>query len=143
MANPGRKPRLVLDAKPGTEYDENTFLYFFDVERARAERSNRQLRLLLATLEPVAYKPVAIPPKTAATLFDGLRVSLRETDVTGWYRQHRVAAALLAHREEAPGSDVSLVIRDRVRENLLKRLPDRFARCLRVRVIPVKKPFVV
>lgn len=143
MADPERKPRRVLDAVPGLEYDEETFLYFLDVERARAERSNRQLRLLLATLEPVANQPVSIPPKTATTLFDGLRLSLRETDVTGWYRQHRVAGALLAHREEVQGSDVSLLIQDRVRENLLQRLPDKFARSLRVRVIPMKKPFAV
>ena len=82
----------ALECPPGAEYDEETFLYFLALGAgARRSRSNHPLRLLLATLEPVPGKPVPIPRASAARLFEGLRLSLRDTDVMGWYRQDRVA----------------------------------------------------
>jgi len=130
----------TLDSLPGREYDEETFLYFLQLERARADRSNRPLRLLFATLEPVPGKPVPIPRATAARLFDGLRDLLRETDVMGWYRQHRVAGAVLSERADRSGPDVSSVIRIRVGEGLRQRLPARVGRSVRVGVVQLGPP---
>jgi len=130
------RPKLIraLERPPGTEYNEETFVYFLAIERARAERSNRRLWLLLATLEPVADKPVPIPPASAARLFEGLRLSLRDTDIMGWYRQDRVVGAALSARADAPGYETSGLIEQRVSAGLRKRLPSRVARSLRVRV---------
>jgi hypothetical protein len=125
----------VLECPPGAAYDERTFLYFLAIERARVERSNRPLRLLCATLEPVPGKPVAISPASAARLFEGLRLSLRETDVMGWYRQDRVAGAVLTACADAPGSEMSGLVERRVGEWLRQRLPSKLARSLRVRII--------
>jgi hypothetical protein len=133
-------PDVALESAPGKEYDEDAFLYFLAVERARAHRSNRPLRLLLASLEPVPGKPVPIPPATASRLFRALRLSLRETDVMGWYRQHRVAGALLTEHADRPEVDVSGVIRKRVGQALSQRLPARIAGGLRVRVIQLRRP---
>jgi hypothetical protein len=124
----------ALECPPGTEYDEETFLYLLAVERARAERSNHRLRLLLAMLEPVPGKPVPIPPARAARLFKGLKMSLRDTDIVGWYRQDRVVGAVLSARADAPGDETSGLIEQRVGEGLRKRLPSSVARGLRVRV---------
>jgi len=124
----------ALECPPGTEYDEETFLFFLAIERARAKRSNRRLRLLLATLEPVPGKPIPIPPASAARLFEGLRLSLRDTDIMGWYRQDRVVGAVLGERADAPGYETSGLIERRVGEGLRERLPSRVARGLRVRV---------
>jgi hypothetical protein len=136
MSNSDRKGLIgVLECPPGTGYDEHTFLYFLAVERARAERSNHPLRLLFATLEPVPGRPIPIPPATATRLLEGLRMSLRETDVTGWYRQHRVAGAVLSARADAPESEMSDLIEQRVGDGLRQRLPSKVARSLRVRVI--------
>jgi hypothetical protein len=136
MSNAGRNGlNALLECQPGTEYDEDTFLYLLAVERARAERSNRPLRLLFATLEPTPGKPAPIPPASAARLFKGLRLSLRETDVMGWYRQDRVAGAVLSTRADGPGSDMSGLIEQRVGEALRQLLPSRIAGSLRVRVI--------
>jgi len=130
------RPRSIraLERPPGTEYDEETFLYFLTMERARAGRSNQRLRLLLATLEPAPGKPVPIPPASAARLFRALRLLLRDTDVMGWYRQDRVAGAILSARAGTPENETSSVIEQRVREGLLERLPSSVARSLRVRI---------
>ena len=139
MSNPGRNGLdSPLECPPGTDYHEDTFLYFLAVEQAHAERSNHPLRVLFATLEPNPGRPDPIPPATAARLFEGLRLSLRETDVTGWYRQHRVAGAVLSERADRSGSDVSGVIQKRVGEGLRQRLPSNVARSLCVRVIPLR-----
>ena len=136
MSNARRNgPNTALECPPGTEYDEETFLYFMAIERARAERSNHPLRLLFATLESVPGQPTPIPPASAARLFEGLRMSLRETDVLGWYRQGRVAGAVLSERADRYGSDVSGVIQKRVGEGLRQQLPSRIGRSLRVRVV--------
>jgi hypothetical protein len=136
MSNPGRYLRnAALGCPPGTEYDEDTFLYFLAVERARARRSNNPLRLLFATLEPVPGKPAPIPPESATRLIEGLRLSLRETDVMGWFRQDRVAGAVLTARADAPGPGMSSAIEQRVGQGLRQRLPAEAARSLRVRVI--------
>ena len=135
MANQDRpKPIRALECQPGAEYNEETFLHLLAIEQARAERSNQRLRLLLATLEPVPGKPALIPPATAAKLFEGLRLLLRDTDVMGWYRQARVAGAVLSVRPNAPAAEESGLIEQRVREGLRKRLPSKVARSLRVRV---------
>ena len=124
----------ALDCQPGAEYNEETFLYFLAIERARAERSNRRLPLLLATLEPVGGKPVPIPPANAARLFEGLRLALRDTDIMGWYRQDHVVGAVLGAHADEPEGETSDLIERRVGAGLRERLPANIARGLRVRV---------
>lgn len=125
----------ALECAPGKEYDEETFLYFLAIERARAERANRRLRLLLATVELLPGKPVPIRPSNASRLFEGLRLSLRDTDVMGWYRQDRVAGAVLSEPPGALLCEMSELIEARVGEGLRQRLPSRIARSLCVRVV--------
>jgi len=136
MSNQGRYgPIRTLDCPPGTEYDEETFVYFLAIEQARTELVNHPTRLLLATLEPVPGQPVPIPPASATRLFEGLRLSLRDTDVMGWYRQGRVAGAVLSAGDGAPESEMSGLIEQRVGDTLRQRLPSNAARSLRVRVV--------
>jgi hypothetical protein len=135
MSNPNsRRTIRALERLPGTEYDEETFLYFLTMERARAGRSRQRLRLLLVTLEPVPGKAVPIVPVSAAKLFLTLRLLLRDTDIIGWYRQDQVAGAILSARADTPEEETSSLIEQRVREGLLKRLPSSVARSLRVRI---------
>jgi hypothetical protein len=129
-----RRPIRALECAPGSEYDEETFLYFLAMERARAGRSKQRLRLLLATLEAVPGKPDGIPPASAAKLFRGLKALLRDTDIMGWYRQDRVAGAILTAPAGTPDDETSDLIEGRVREGLLDRLPSNLARVLRVRI---------
>jgi len=123
-----------LDGQPGAAYDEEIFLHLLAIERARADRANQKLRLLLATVEPAPGKPAPISPTSAAKLFDGLRLLLRETDIMGWYEQPRVAGAVLTAPHDAPGFETAGLIEQRVADGLRKKLPLSVARNLRVRV---------
>ena len=62
----------ALECPRGAECDEES--YSLTIEQALAERSNRRLRLLLATMEAVPAKPGPILPACAARLFKGLRL---------------------------------------------------------------------
>jgi len=123
-----------LDGQPGMAYDEETFLNLLAIERARADRANQKLRLLLATVEPAPGKPASISPASAAKLFGGLRLLLRETDIMGWYEQSRVAGAVLTAPHDAPGFETAGLIEQRVADGLHQKLPSSVARNLRVRV---------
>jgi hypothetical protein len=128
-------PARTLDCSQGMACDEDAFQYFLDLERARAGRSNHPLRLLFATIESAPGKPAPIPAPKAARLFQGMRESLRETDVVGWYRQGRVAGAVLTSRPDAQGSGMSELIEQRVGDGLRQGLPAKIASGLRVRVV--------
>ena len=123
-----------LDCQPGTAYDEETFLHLLAIERARADRANQRLQLLLATVEPAAGKPAQIPPASASKLFDALRLLLRETDIMGWYEQPRIAGAVLTAPHDSAGFEDTSLIEQRVGDGLRKKLPASLARNLRVRV---------
>jgi hypothetical protein len=136
MSNQDRRgSNLAHECPPGSVYDEDTFAYLLNIEWARAERSKHPVRLLLATVEPVSGEPAPISPSSATRLFDGLKQSLRDTDVMGWYRQDRVAGAVLSARGDASGPEMSDLVERRVGERLRQRLPSKIARSLRVRVI--------
>ena len=130
------RPKSIraLEGGPGAAYDEETFLHLLAIERARADRSGQRLRILLATVEPIAGKPVTIPPASAAKIFDGLRDLLRETDIMGWYEQTRVVGAVLSAPGDEPGFETASLVEQRVEAGLRKRLPSALARNLRVRV---------
>ncbi len=134
MPNQGRE-KVPLESRPGAGYEEDAFLYFLAKERARAGRLNHPLGLLLATLEPAPGERAPISPASAARLFEGLRSSLRETDVVGWYRQDRVVSAILSARGETPVAAMAGAVEVRVVEKLRQRLPAKVARSLRVRVL--------
>lgn len=135
MAKPNEHKTIrALDSRPGAAYDEETFLHLLAIERARADRANQKLRLLLATVEPASGKPATITDANAARLFDGLRQLLRETDIMGWYEQPRIAGAVLTAPNDAPGFEDASLIEQRVADGLRAKLPAGIARHLRVRV---------
>ena len=71
---------------------------------------------------------------TAAALFAGLRVSVREVDFVGWYREGHVAAAALAQGVKG-SSEVPRLMAERVLAALRKRLAADQSKNLRVRVV--------
>jgi hypothetical protein len=131
-----------LERRPGAECDESAFLYLLGVERSRADRANLALHLLLVSLEAASGKAVPMGRVTAARVFAGLRRSLRETDVIGWYRQESVAGAVLSSASDQPGLDLSAIIQDRVTASIRRELPDVVVRNLKMRVIQLRQPLV-
>jgi len=123
----------LLECPDGSEYGEEAFQYFLGLEQARALRSRQPVRVLLATLEAVRDRPTAFPRASAAQLFKGLRSTLRDTDVVGWYRQDRIAGAVLSFPPHA--SPVGTVFESRIEADLRRRLPPLLAKQLRLRMV--------
>jgi hypothetical protein len=119
----------------GQAYNEDAFRYFLEIERKRAARLDRACLLLLVGLK--GPKPnVRISQVLAAKLFSSLWLSLRETDVIGWYREDRVAGAVLTQLADGPPQPE--VIRERVTGALCERLRSDLARRFEVHVYQLK-----
>lgn len=134
MANQDRlKPVRVLDASRGGEYDEETFRYFLSIEQARAARSNRPLRVLLASFD-TGSQPPQFTGLASTKVFAAMRAALRETDVVGWYQQGKVAAAVLTALPAGERSHVAQMEK-RVIEGVKRHLPATLAVKLTVKVV--------
>ena len=135
MANHRPRPIRVLDCPTGREYDEETFRYFLAIEQARAVRASQPVRLLLATLESNPGQTLPFPRAGVSRFFDALRLTLRDTDVMGWYEQGRVAGAVLTVPVGNQSSELAEHLERRIGEELKRRMPSNIARLLRVRVL--------
>lgn len=120
-------------------YNESAFRYFLALDRRRAQRAARPLLLVLVTVRMNRGRAATLKDATASTLLVGLRDCFREVDLVGWYKQRRVAAALL---EQGVTCSIAVrrVIADRVLASLRQRLPPDRAAGLRVRVVPLGNP---
>jgi hypothetical protein len=76
----------------------------------------------------------------AAQVFAGLWRCLRDTDFIGWYREERVAGAMLTELGDAPLREVPRLVSQRVREVLRESLPSDVARRLQVHVYRHPEP---
>ena len=125
---------VVVDGKHGKAYGEQGFRHFLDVERARADRSGRPLRLLVVTLVSEDGTQAHIPRPAAVGIFEGLWKTLRETDLVGWYEEGRTVGAALAERGVAD-PETATAIQRRVIDAVRSQVPPRFVAPLRVRVV--------
>ena len=117
-----------------TAYNEAAFRHFLAVDRRRAERAKRSLLLILVKLRQDARPAAAFSDHTAVALFAGLGACTREVDFVGWYREGRVAAAVMTQGAYAT-PDVLRVVAERTRLALAARLSADQAGNLRLRVI--------
>ena len=129
---------VALEGRLGQAYNEEAFRYFLEIERKRAARARRPVLLLLLDLKEQPVAGARIDPILAGKLFSGLWVCLRETDVVGWYREKRVAGAVLTQLENGPQSNLSALIRQRATGALVHGLSSDVARRLRVRVYQLR-----
>ena len=86
----------------GDAYNEQAFHHFLAIERKRSEASTRPFLLLLVEFEKHLGLPVPISRDIESRLFRVLAESLRDTDVIGWYREQRIAGAVLTDLGDAP-----------------------------------------
>jgi hypothetical protein len=117
----------------GYAYNEEAFQYFLEIERKRSELSNCPFLLMLVDFN----SHPRIEAATADKLFSVLALSLRETDFIGWYREGRVAGAVLTQHGEADGEDLADVVRGRVGAALRRRLPSDLGLRLQVRLYQI------
>jgi hypothetical protein len=124
---------VVVEGRFGQAYNEQAFRYFLQIERKRAARANRPVLLVVLDLKK-SPEMARIDPALTADLFHCLCRCLREADVVGWYREDRVAAAVLTHVDDACRPEVTTVIRQRIEDALSADLFTDVAQRLRVRV---------
>jgi hypothetical protein len=130
---------VVLKGRLGQAYNEDAFRYFLDIERKRSARLDRPFLLALVGLKDDRAQPGArIDRALAARLFSNLWLCLRETDVVGWYREDRVAGAVLTQVVDGTGPDLSQSIRQRVIRIVSAGLPSDAARRLQVHVYQIR-----
>jgi post-segregation antitoxin (ccd killing protein) len=122
-------------------YSEEAFRYLLAIERKRAERSGRPFFLLLVDLKRMATGAQAMDVEVAAGVFAGLSNALRDTDFTGWYREGRIAGAVLAQLADVNGDNIDDVVRQRVRLELSSRLSFDVADRLQTRVFQIPRAF--
>jgi len=121
----------------GPVYNEEAFRYFLQIERKRANRSNSRFLLLLVDLKRHRDLGNLFDESTGARVFSAMWPCLRETDFIGWYRQSRVASAVLTQVGETPGIEVPNLVAERVREAVAQSLSTPLADRLQVRVYQV------
>jgi hypothetical protein len=105
---------VALEGRMGQTYNEKAFRYFLEIERKRSARSGRPLLLLLVDLKEPPKRDLDFDPDVVTRLFASLFLSLRESDVIGWYRERRVAGAVLPQADSGSQPEVSRLIRQRV-----------------------------
>ena len=120
----------------GEAYNEEAFHHFLAIERKRSEASARPFLLLLVEFEKRLGVSDLVGHDEAARLFAALTEALRDTDVIGWYREQRVAGAVLTDLGDAP-QDIVPHITARVREVLRREFPSDVAPQVQVRVYQV------
>ncbi len=117
----------------GHAYNEEAFQYFLEIERKRSELSNRPFLLMLVDFK----KHPRIDSVMADKLFSVLSLCLRETDFLGWYREGRVAGAVLTQHGEPGRDDLSDDVHQRIEEALREGLPPDLAQHLQARVYQI------
>jgi hypothetical protein len=115
-------------------YNAEAFQYFLEIERKRTQRSGHPFLLLLADLKNQPGKSALLSRPLASKLFAALWLCLRETDFVGWYREDRVAGAVLTQRAELRHAHMSQQLLERITRVLDQRLPPDVAARLQVRI---------
>lgn len=138
----------MCDSTPGyagirgaRAYNEAAFRRFLAADRARAVRLQRCLFLVLVTIQHWPGRAALLPNRVARSVFLALGATVREMDFTGWFREQRVAAALLVQGPQPPEYSAAARIAARVRPAVEMRLSKSQARWLRIRVVRLGTPF--
>jgi hypothetical protein len=130
---------LALEDREGQAYNEEAFRHFLAIERKRAERASRSFLLVLVSLRRQPGMSITFTPELASRLFSGLALCVREIDFIGWYREERVAGAVLIQGIGTPEQDASRRIGERMIEILHRHLSAPVAQRLNVRVLQLRR----
>ena len=118
----------------GHVYNEAAFHYFLAADRSRVQRTPRSMMLVLVSLRLSPGRSELLTDAIASPLFAGLAAGVREVDFVGWYRQGRVAGAVLP-QGVVSSSELRTLILNRILTSLRTLPPGRrhpaFARARR------------
>jgi lipopolysaccharide/colanic/teichoic acid biosynthesis glycosyltransferase len=91
-SNPAISPLVSVTVGEREVVDEGTFRRMISIERKRTERSQKPFLLML--LETSNYLDSNKNGKALNKILSALQTSIRETDVAGWYKNHRTIGTL-------------------------------------------------
>jgi hypothetical protein len=131
---------VALEGRLGHAYNEEAFRHLLAVERRRAGRSRRSFLLVLVNVRPQPGLQRRIPASLAAGIFSALCVSVREVDFIGWFREDRIAGAVLTQGAQPLSSEVANQIGQRITETLRSHVRTAMADHLHVRVLQLRPP---
>jgi hypothetical protein len=72
-------------------------------------------------------------------VFAGLSKALRETDFIGWYREGRVAGAVLAQHADSPDVRIALSVSQRVIDQICTLVDPRIAAKVQTRIFQLPR----
>lgn len=124
--------QLTFDEALG-HYSEDTFRFFLDVERKRAEVSGRPFLLLLVDLKYESEAGGAVDYEPARVMSAALATCVRETDFVGWYRTGRVLGAVLTQHADVEVANMTETVTDRIGGALRATLPPSLADRIQLR----------
>jgi len=128
---------VAQKGRDGRAFNEEAFQYLLDVEQRRSEHSRRPFLLLLADVRTPVGTSRRLERSIASDLLSCLWRCLRDTDFVGWYRDQRVAGAILTQHGEVSGAVAAVRAFQRVQEAFAADLPPHVAQRLQVRVYQV------
>jgi hypothetical protein len=137
---------VAMEGRRGPVYNEEAFRYLLAIEQKRSQRADRPLFLLLVDPDGHLGMSASFDTLVARQLFAGLCHCLRETDFVGWYREGRVAGAVVTASQRESGTDVPRLVVQRVTRMLGAIFAPDIARRLCVRIYrdpPPEKPEAV
>ena len=115
-------------------YNQTAFRHLLTIERRRAARSMRSVLLVLVTLRGLGAT-ARFTAMTAAAVFRGLGESVRDVDFVGWFREGRVAGAVLPDGVPTISDETRRSMAERIKRAIARRLPADDSRRLRIRVV--------
>ena len=132
---------MVRDGDGMGCWDESAFRYLLAIEAERARRAATPLCVVVVDAGGAVTASngrTRRPGVEAAGLAPALARCLRESDLVGWHRANRRAAALLTETDAGP--ETAHLVGAKVERALGARLPAELARRLRVRVYRLDAP---
>lgn len=115
-------------------YNQEVFRYLLESESKRSERSGFFCRILLVYWTDAQGRDVQMNSYAAKTVMAALSRSLRDTDYIGWYREGRIAGAVLTVLVQESMAQVASHLQKRLVEILRAELGVNETSLLQIRV---------
>jgi hypothetical protein len=115
-------------------YNQEVFRYLLESESKRSERSGYFCRILLVYWTDAQGRDVQMNSYAAKTVMAALSRSLRDTDYIGWYREGRIAGAVLTVLVQESMAQVASHLQKRLVEILRAELGVKETSLLQIRV---------
>ena len=115
-------------------YNQEVFRYLLERETKRSERSGYFCRILLVHRTNAQGAIMQMDSHIAKTVMAVLSRSLRETDYIGWYREGRIAGAVLTVLVQESITQVSTHLQPRLVKIIRAKLGAKVTSLLQIRV---------